>query len=68
MIQITHNARQQHATFEDAERSIEVFCPAQYLYQIVRIKMRLPQVPATYAVKVFSADGPFLGFVYNPHR
>lgn len=67
-MQITQCARQQHDTIEDAERMIEVYGPARYIYQIVPIHTRLPQVTPTFAVKVFSADGPFLGYAWIPEE
>ena len=68
MMQITQNARRQHERREDAERAIEVFYPAGYLYQVEPVVFRLEAVPVTFAVKVYHADGPFLGFAWDPEE
>jgi len=65
-MKITLNPRLQYETRDDAERMIEVHCPAGYLYEVYPVRTTLVQVPLSFAVKVYDGDDcRFIGFAYD---
>jgi hypothetical protein len=70
MMQITNYPRRQHDRREDAERAIEIFYPAGYLYEVVDVCIVAGRnTYHTFAIRVISGDGRrFLGFAFDPEE
>ncbi len=66
-MQICANARRQHASREDAERAVEIYYPAGYLYSVV--EHQTVTCATTFAVVVWNGEGTKrLGYVYDPRE
>lgn len=63
---LTQNARRQHVTRDEAERAIEIYYPAGYLYFVTPHKVVAgDQTFHTFTVQAFSDEGKFLGYCYD---
>jgi hypothetical protein len=75
-MQITQGPRRQHYTPEGAERAIEIYYPAGYLYEVFPVHhrgttfgQRAGVICTLFTVKVWSGkdgDARFLGYAWDP--
>jgi hypothetical protein len=63
---LTRNARRQHETRDDAERAIEIYYPAGFIYYVTTHEVACGHKTFnTYVVKAYDDDGHFLGYCYD---